>query len=383
MGIRGLRSFFRDFLDRKKTIEVNADYDSGIEEASIQVFALNTVINLIANVLSSCEIRTFDGEKPVKKSLWYTLNELPNRNQTKAEFWREFWQRLMLYGEVLVIPRNGRLIIADGFTREDKVVIDTMFTGVTRDTYNFGTLFMSEVFYYKYSDTSARFVVNDVLSQYSRLISSSAKSVIADSGLKGTLEVSMQARGSPNFEEDFQKLMNEYFRRFFKNDNGVLPLFGGTKFTPLQAQNRTTSRAAEYKTLFDDALKRCAQAFGVSPALVSGDIAGIEEGLNYTLTACIDPLANGVSAMFTARNYEPEHIYSKGKYIKIDTSHIKHIDVLGMAGNIDKLISCGFSDIDEVRDMCGLYTFGEEWSRQHYITKNYDRIENVGGDESE
>lgn len=380
MGIRG---FFRNFLDKDKTVTVSVEYSKDIEEAAIESYALSVVINLVANLLSKCEILTYEDSKPVRKSLWYTLNVLPNRNQSKAEFWREYWQKLILCGEVLVIPKRGELFIADGFSRDDKVIISTKFSEISRQTYNFGTLLMDEVFYYKLNDPTARFTINSILGGYAKLIGATQSAVMSDAGLKGTLDVPAQARGSPTFEKDFKDLMQEYFKSFFKSDNAVLPLYNGMKFNPLQLAAKTVSRTTEYETLFSDAIKRCAQALGVAPALLGGDIAGIKEALDLTLTACIDPLAQGISAMLTARNYEQAEVIKGGKCIKIDTSTIKHIDIIELGANIDKLIASGFSSIDEVRAAAGLHELGEPWSQQHWITKNYDKVETAGGEENE
>lgn len=343
------------------------------------------MINLVSNLLSKCEIQTFEDERPVRKSLWYKLNVLPNKNQSKLEFWRELWARLILAGEVLVIPWRGDLLIADGFSRDDKVVINTLFQNISRQTYSFGNLLMDEVFYYKLNDPTARFTINSILSGYAKLIGATQSAVIADNGLKGTLDVPAQARGSPTFEKDFQALMNDYFKSFFKADNAVLPLYNGMKFNPLTLQAKTVSRTTEYEALFTDAIKRVAQALGVSPALLGGDIAGIKEALDLTLTSCIDPLAQGMSAMLTARNYTDREITGGGKYIRIDTGKIKHIDILESAPHIEKLISSGYSNIDELRAMTGLHETGEKWAQQHWITKNYEKIETAaaGGESDE
>ena len=381
MSIRG---FFRNFLDKDKTVTVNVSYSKELEAAAIESYALSVVINLVSNLLSKCEIQTFEDRKPVRKSLWYKLNVLPNKNQTKAEFWRELWQRLILAGEVLVIPWRGDLLIADGFSREDKVVINTLFQNISRQTYSFGNLLMDEVFYYKLSDSTVRMTINSILSGYAKLIAATQSAVIADNGLKGTLDVPAQARGSPTFEKDFQALMNDYFKSFFKADNAVLPLYNGMKFNPMTLQAKTVSRTTEYEALFTDAIKRVAQALGVSPALLGGDIAGIKEALDLTLTSCIDPLAKGVSAMLTARNYTDREV-TAGKYINIDTGRIKHIDILESAPHIEKLISSGYSNIDELRALTGLHEVGTDWARQHWITKNYEKIETAaaGGEENE
>ena len=70
----------------------------------------------------------------------------------------------------------------------------------------------------------------------------------------------------------------------------------------------------------------------------------------------------------------------------MDTSGVNHVDIFDMAGNIDKLISSAFMSIDEVRDRADLDQLGEEWSRRHVLTKNYEFIDEkakqIGGEET-
>jgi HK97 family phage portal protein len=378
----GIKTFFRNFLDEKKTIEVNVGFDSEQQSAMIEAFALKTVISFIAQLLASCEYRTYNGGKPEKTYLWYKLNILPNRNQTKSEFWREFWERLLLFGEVLIVPWNDDLFIAENFTKDEYVVFGTTFRHVIRNDFDFGSYNTKDAFYIKRETCKDRAVVTGVLAGYSELVRSAAAGVLNEGANKGTLEVPAMAQNDKNFEQNFKALMEDYFRDFFKNKNAVLPLFSGMKYSPVTASQKSTSRASEYKALFDDAVKRAAQAYGVSPALISGDIAGIDEALKLTYTACIDPLAKAAGDMLTARNYAPEQIIDGQKYIKIDTAGLEHINVFALAANIDKLISDGMYSIDELRLKLGDYALGEEWSQKHFITKNYEEIETAGGEEN-
>lgn len=375
----GIKTFFRDFLDEEKTVEVNVGYGTDKQAAAVEAFALYTVIGFIADILASCEFRTYSDSKPVKNKLWHTLNILPNRNSTKAEFWQEYWQRLLLFGEALIVPRNGELIIAESFVKDEYVAFDTVFRQIQRNDFDMGALRASEVFYIKRSAGAVRTVVSSVLSGYAELIGSAADVVKNEGSNKGTLEIPALAKGK-DFEEHYRRLMEEYFKTFFKNKNAVIPLHSGMKYIPVNASKGTTSSANNYKTLFDDAVKRCAQAYGVAPALVSGDVAGIDDALKLTLTTCIDPLAEAAGAMLTARNYTAEQILDKGKYIKLDTSGIEHMNVFSLAANIDKLISDGMYSIDELRLKLGDYALGEEWSSKHYITKNYEEIGAAGGE---
>lgn len=360
-------------------------YDQNRRKMAVEAFALNTTISLISALISKCEIKTFDKWKPVKGNEWYLLNVKPNLNQSKCEFWEEFYNKLLFKSNALIVPMNGNMVIADGFNINSNVISDSEFTDIYIDDLTLSRSYRSsDVFYLRYTDVSSKDIVRSVLDSYAGLMDTTADYYTNCKGLKGTLEVPAHARGQPDFEEKYKKLMNDYFKSFFKAKNAVLPLFYGMKFNQTTAtSSKNISEVTDYKNLFDDAVKRCAQAFRIAPSLISGDVAGIKEGLDYTLTACIDPLAEMVSKMLTAQNYSRREVIDGGKYIEIDTKAIKHFDIFEMAGNIDKLISSSFASVDEVRELTNMYTIGEEWSESHYMTKNYQKTKALGGETNE
>ena len=69
--------------------------------------------------------------------------------------------------------------------------------------------------------------------------------------------------------------------------------------------------------------------------------------------------------------------YSKGTYLKIDTKCIKHVDLLSVATAIDKLIGSGAFCINDIRKAVGDEPINEAWANQHFITKNYETVENA------
>ena len=63
------------------------------------------------------------------------------------------------------------------------------------------------------------------------------------------------------------------------------------------------------------------------------------------------------------------------------------IDILDIANAIDKLLSSGFTCINDLRILIGLDPIDEEWANQFFMTKNYAPIEELlnalkGGDET-
>jgi Ni,Fe-hydrogenase III large subunit len=52
----------------------------------IREMAFWSAVNLVANAVSKCEIKTFENGKEVKKQEYYLWNIEPNRNQNSSAF---------------------------------------------------------------------------------------------------------------------------------------------------------------------------------------------------------------------------------------------------------------------------------------------------------
>ena len=63
----------------------------------------------------------------------------------------------------------------------------------------------------------------------------------------------------------------------------------------------------------------------------------------------------------------------------VDTTQIKHIDIFDISTAVDKLLSSGYASIDELRVLSGMLPLNTDWSRKHWMTKNYTEIAQAGG----
>lgn len=376
------RSFLTDFF-RAPTINVSVNgdgyADSQLTTATVAHFATFAVIEIIAGICSKAEYKVYQKNKEFKGAEWYNLNVKPNVNQSSTEFWREAVANLLYAGEVLIVPIGTQKIIAEGFTPTEYALRETTFTGIYRNGFTFNKAYKaSEVIYIKYSNADVTVLLNGIYATYTKLFDEATNKYIASGGQKGTLEIPSAAMGAPDFENKYKDLLNNRFKSFYKAKNAVLPLWNGMKYTPAgtNATAKSSSEIADIKALFDESITRAAQAYKFPPQLVRGEVSGINDALDYMLTICIDPLLNCISEELSGKEFSQDE-YLNGNYIEADTTNIKHVDIFSLAPNVDKLISSGFANIDETREKAGMKATGEEWAKKHYITKNYENIENL------
>ena len=227
-----------------------------------------------------------------------------------------------------------------------------------------------------------RSLLSNLVKGYNNLLNMAIGKYRRNGGRKGILDIDATAQGDLKFQEKFDDLMNNRFKKYFEAENAVLPLHKGFNYTEQNGEGnkKSTSEIVDISSITKETVERVAQAFKIPPALLKGDIADVSAITDNFLTFCIDPITDILSEEINRKRYGKE-AYLKGSYVKFDSTCIKHIDIFSIAGKFDKLIASGGYSIDELRVKAGDTPLNEKFSTKHYMTKNYSDIENMEGGE--
>lgn len=373
------------FFGVNQTITLTQEQiSSQTSQLAIEAFAITSAINMIASAISKCEFKTYSKGNEIKADEFYLWNVEPNKNQNSSQFLQELITKLLYNDESLVLGINGQLVIADSFFQNEFAVTENNFTSVTRGTMSFDKTFkMSEVLYFKLGDTDIRRLLSNLLVGYSNLINMSIGKYKRSGGRKGILEINATAAGDKNFQQKFDDLMNNRFKSYYEAENAVLPLHNGYKYEEQggEGSKKSTSEIVDISAITKEAFERVAQAFKIPPSLLRGDIADIEKLTENFLTFCIDPLCDMTSEEINRKRFGKNAFLSE-TYLKIDTTCIRHIDLFNISASFDKLIASGGYSIDELRVKAGDVPLNTDWSKKHWITKNYQDIESLEGGEN-
>ena len=352
-------------------------------QLAIEDFAITTAINMVASSISKCEIKTYLNKEEFKGEEYYLWNVEPNKNQNSSQFMQELVSKLLYYNECLVIDINGQLIIADDFFQKEYATLENYFTDVSRGDMDFHRTFrMSEVLYFKLSDTDVRALLSKLMVGYNNLLNMSIGKYKRSGGRKALARIKKTGTGDKEFEKKVDDLFNNRFKSYFEAENAVIHIPDGIDYEEQNGEGskKSTSEIVDISAITKEVFERVAQAFKISPALLKGDIADIEKLTNNFLTFCIDPLSCMMQEEINRKRFGKSAFLS-GSLITIDTTRIKHIDIFDIAEKIDKLIASGGFSIDDLRIQCGLMPINTDWSKKHWITKNYQDINNLeGGD---
>ncbi len=337
----------------------------------IRDLCLWSSINMIANLISKCEFRTYAGGREVRDAEYYLWNVEPNPNQNSTQFIHKWITQLYLRNEALIVEVNGALYVADSFQATPYALYDYQFCGVTVDNLTFGkTFLMRDVLYFRLSEKNLRTVVDAVYESYSKLLKYGTTHYQLSRGKRGILKMPQIPKGDKDAQAAFDDLQNNKFRRFFTANNAVLPLPVGYTYDDIGSKTYSAETTRDIRAMIDDISDFTARGLGIPPALMRGTVEGTRDAMSTLLTVTIDPLTDMLAEEIN-RKRSGLAGFRKKTYLRIDTQTIQHIDLLAVATSIDKLIGSGAFCVNDIRRACGETEIDEPWAYKHVMTKNY------------
>lgn len=379
-----LLEFIRDFINPKSRIgpaaEFIEDEDFNIDTLKNEIYfkelALYTAISYIANAISKCEIKTFVNEKEVREKDYFTLNYSPNVNENSSQFWHKVIYKMFYSdkGEALVIENQGNLYCADSYFVDEYPILGNIYSNITIGTLSmYKTYKASEVYLFKLENIKIKKFIDGLHQNYIELLSYAIKSYKKSNSVKYKLKLEGIEVGDEEFTKIFDEIIQEQLKTFIESGAGVYPEYDGYNLEDISPKSNIKD-AADIINLKKDIFETVAQAIKIPQSLMLGNITNMKEVMNSFITNAVDPCAKMLERELSRKQgYER---WKCGNYIKVDTSKINHIDVLDVSEKLDKLISSGTTCIDESRALIDMPPLNTEFSKTHFITKNYDTIEN-------
>ena len=375
-------AWISDFLE--KLFPVKEKYGPDASSVVIDIpaelyykeLAIYTASSLISNAISRSEMRVFEKGKPVKNRDYYLLNVSPNRNETSSVFWHKVINRVIRNGEALVVEAGGYLYCADSYTRAvERPVLGDIYEMVAVGNFTFEKKFTQDDSYlFRLDNINVRQLIDGMYMEYGKILSSAAKALKQTNGQKYKLHIDGVKAGDTEFNNEFENFIKKQLKTYMESDNAVYPEFDGYKLEadPTYGNGKSGS-AADFVSLKKELFSSVAGAFHIPESMMTGNITNMADIIGSFLTFGADPYADMITEALN-KEAGPEN-YLAGNYYQVDTSRIMHRDAFDVAADVSNLISSGVKCIDEVREMLGDAPLNTDWSKKHFITKNFEEIE--------
>lgn len=371
-----MNDYFLKAFGRQSTINVKTHIEEEFTEVFFKELATACAINMIANTIAKCEIRTFVKGEPQKQREYYLWNYEPNPNENSSDFIQHFITNLCYDNEALIVEIDGFLYVADAFTRTQYAFAEDVFNNITVNNMTLQRSYLaSEIMYMQLNNIDARQRLEGSYTSYGKTVTKSIRNLLRSSVQKGILNIDATTSQQPDFAAKLQELMDKRFKPFFEAESAVLPLQNGYTYTDTTKQT-TAPTPADLNERINYEFEMAGRAWRIPKALILGDVSEVEKITKNFLTFAIDPITEKLGEEATRKRYGVKQ-FIKGNYIDVNTNCIQHIDIFEQATNSDKLLSSGLYCIDELRVKLGDTAIGEDWSQKHYITKNYAEAEQM------
>lgn len=368
---------FRNFIERIIPLTKRAADGTIIIDIPASLYykelAIYTATSLISNAISRSEIRCYENGKPVKNRDYYLLNISPNANENSSIFWHKVINNMVRKGEALVVDAAGALYSADGYTKQrDQPIKGDVYANVSVGTFTFNKVFTIKDYYlFTLDDINVHQLIDGLYEDYSKMLTAASKAFRNSNGQKYKLHIDGVRAGDAEFQKDFEEYIKKQITDYISSENAIYPEFDGYDLEPDKGANVKTSD--DYLKLRADLFKMVASAFHIPESMMSGNITSMKEIVGAFLTFGVDPYADAITSTLNKRGDVDN--YLKGNYYVADTSRIQHRDLFDVAASVSTLIGSGVYCIDETREELGKEPLNTDWSRKHFITKNFEEID--------
>ncbi|MCM3511648.1 phage portal protein [Carnobacterium inhibens] len=372
-------------------------------DAKYKNYALQIAINKLADALALCEFQTFENKKPVQKDNWYLFNIEPNKNQNQSEFWSKVIYK-MVYddnGALVIQSKEGEFVVADDYDISEFAFYENIYSNIVLpgDFRLPGTRKESDVFHFKLHNSEVKKVIDSVYDDYGKLIAGTIRNYNRGNAIKMKLNIGaifQQFKNNIVTKEDgtkvteYDQVMDDMFDNRFKgiftDQDSVTPMEEGLNLDPISATPGNTKSGSvttrDISNTFEDIRDMVADAFGIPRGILKGDTAD-NEGMhklfvNYPVRSLADNLQSEINRKLYGKNE-----VLKGNKLKIQTNMINTHDPVEFANAGEALLRVGAYSPNDILRKLGEETIDEDWAKVHYVTKNYERTDNLkGGDET-
>lgn len=369
----GIKEFFTKLFGKKGGVYGDTIVINIPNELYYKELALYTVSSLIANAISRSDINCYIDGKMVRNEDFFKLNVSPNENETSSYFWHKVINNVIRKNKCLVVETNdGNLYVADNYVIEKSQPIKgDVYSGVVVGDFRFVRYFdQSNTYMFRLNNISGAELISGLNESYSKIINAAQKDFIRNHSFRYKLRVNSVKEGDESFNEYFENVVKSYMNKYLENDDAVIPIYEGYEF---ESDNKNSYAADDFIKLKKDLFETVFSTYHVPISLINGNITNMKEIVAALLSFGVDPFADMITESLN-KGAGVEN-YVNGNYFKVNTSVINHRDIVENAANIANLISCGYSCIDEIRIANGDAPLNTEWSRAHFLTKNFDYID--------
>lgn len=363
--------------------------------------AYETVVGYVIAGLVKCPIRvrrSTSRDGPDAKSTSYeedVWNVRPNVNQNHTEFMARMLDKMFLGGSgySLVVPYRDQLWVADSWNVRDARMRGDPAQWWRPDAYENisingvanairGPLSADDVFVFRVPETKQwRRLMQAMGAAYEEMARSAAEAFQDKNARRWMLEMDANIVGTQEETDAIDEYLKESVASFALGNDAVLPLYHGMALSRVKADYNGGESTLDVVQIRAEAFKTVANCMRVPVSFLEGNVNNYETVLETMLTFAIDPVARCIADEIAAKSFTTMQ-RRHGSYARVDTTHIRHVDLFAVADKAEKLVGSMIDSPNEIRVLTGQERVeGKPEMDDYQMTKNHERA--GGGDNND
>lgn len=349
--------------------------------------AYHAVVSYVIAGMQRSTIRIRGSDRSNRDHEDYLWNVRPNPNQNHTEFITRLLDQMFFgwrKGSALVVPARDSLWIADGWTenkepgrpsRFENVSIEGS-TEVGKRSYS-----ANEVFLFRLAETSRwRYLFAQMEAAYDEMATSSIDAFGDKNDRRYLLHVDQQQAGPSSTVERVNEYLKDSVSPFIQGTDVALPLFRGFELSRMESDYSGGETTLDVVQIRQECFKVVATCLGIPYSFLEGNVNNFESVFDSVLTFLIDPVAKAIEDEIAAKSLS-EREYAKGGEVRVDTTHIRHVDLLNVADKLEKLVGSSISTPNELRVLTGQEPADAPGMDDYHMTLNHSVLGTTTGSE--
>lgn len=329
-------------------------------------------------------------ERDWEEWLW---NVRPNPNQSRAQFMAQLIDRMFFdrRGYAIVVPAHGSLWIADSWVKREAK--DRASQNWWRaDTYENiaingvsdairGPVSADEVFVFRMPETAQwRSLMRSMGAAYEEMAKSAVEAFGDKNARRWLLDVDAKITGTKIDREAIDEYLKSSVSAFVKGTDVAIPIYQGMSMSRAPSDYSGGESELDVTQIRSDAFKTVANCLRIPVSFLEGNVNNFETVFEAVLSFFIDPIAKAMEDEITAKSMTAMQ-WRHGSDARVDTSHIRHVDLFAVADKAEKLVGAMIDTPNEIREFTGQDRVeGKPEMDEYQMTKNHER---AGGGEND
>ena len=237
----------------------------------------------------------------------------------------------------------------------------------------------SEVFVFRVAETSRwRILMRSLQAAYDEMADSAVEAFNDKSVRRWLLRVDQQQAGTAGTQAAVNEYLKDSVGPFIKGSDVALPLFRGFDLARLESAYKGGETKLDVVQIREEAFRVVANCLRIPYSFLEGNVNNFEVVMEAVLSFFVDPVAKVLEDEIAAKSLD-ERDWGNGGYARVDTTHIRHVDLFSIANSAEKLVGSSIDTPNEIRLLTGQDPVDAPGMDDYRMTLNH---ETLGGGEN-